>query len=70
MTAPRALKLRIDEVLCTGHGRCYMLAPEIYGEDERGHCIVLQAEIGPELEMRAELGVEACPEGALRLEDG
>ena len=31
------MKVRVDLELCVGHGRCYMLAPEIYDEDERGY---------------------------------
>ena len=24
------MKIRIDEELCSGHGRCYSLAPEVF----------------------------------------
>ena len=30
---------RVD-AKCVGHGRCYELAPDVFGDDERGHCVV------------------------------
>ena len=62
------MKVRVDLELCTGHGRCYALAPELFGEDERGHCRVLRESIPPELEDQARLGEGNCPERAIRLD--
>ena len=45
-----------------------MLAPEVFGEDERGHCVVLAPEVPPEHESRAQIGAEACPEQAIQIE--
>jgi ferredoxin len=61
------VKVSVDRSRCTGHGRCYMLAPEVYAEDERGHCQVLEAQVGPALEKAARMGAEACPEQAIEL---
>jgi len=63
------VKVRVDGDLCVGHGRCYVLAPEIYEDDERGHCVVVAPEPAPAQEARARLGAENCPEHAIRLED-
>jgi ferredoxin len=63
------MRVRVDAEVCVGHGRCYMLAPEIYAEDERGHCRIERAEVPRELERKARLGAESCPEGAIALED-
>jgi ferredoxin len=46
-----------------------MLAPEVYGENERGHCQVHAEHVAPDLEKQARLGAEACPEQAIELED-
>jgi ferredoxin len=62
------MKVRIDQALCVGHGRCYMLAPEVYGEDERGHCLIVREELPPELENAARLGADNCPENAIRID--
>jgi len=63
------VKVRVDTGLCVGHGRCYMLAPEVFGEDERGHCVVPNEDIGPELEKQARMGEANCPEGAIEIEE-
>ena len=59
------MRVRVDTEVCTGHGRCYMLAPAVFGEDDRGHCVVLQPEVKGDLEDKARLGAEACPEQAI-----
>jgi ferredoxin len=52
-----------------GHGRCYEIAPHVFGDDERGHCVLLR-ELVPEehraLTRRAEAN---CPERAIRIEE-
>ncbi len=63
-------RVRLDTSLCVGHGRCYELAAEVYGEDAEGHCRVLHAELPPGLEAAARRGAANCPEGALEVEEG
>lgn len=63
------MKVRVDLAKCVGHGRCYELAPEIFAEDERGHCRLLRSTVGPELEDAALLGAENCPEDAITVDD-
>ena len=62
------MKVRVDGAACVGHGRCYVLAPEVYGDDERGHCVVVTPEVPPALEPKARLGADNCPEQAIHLE--
>jgi ferredoxin len=63
------VKLRVDLERCTGHGRCYDLAPELFDEDEAGHCVLLQADVPPELSNKARVAVDNCPEEAISLDD-
>lgn len=63
------MKLRVDLAKCVGHGRCYVLAPDLFEEDERGHCVVLHEEVPGDLLGQARLGEENCPEGAISLQD-
>ena len=63
------LRVRLDTALCVGHGRCYELAPDVYGEDEEGHCRLLHARLPRELEAAARRGAANCPEGALEVEE-
>ena len=62
------MKVRIDPDLCTGHGRCYSLAPEVFEPDEYGHGQVILAEVPKDLRAKAELGVQNCPEHAISVE--
>lgn len=61
------MKIILDTSMCTGHGRCYTLAPEVFDEDDQGHC-VLKLETPPDaLRESARAAVDACPERALSL---
>jgi ferredoxin len=62
-------RVRVDLAKCVGHGRCYVLAPEVFDEDERGHCVVTAAEIPDSLAEDARRGERNCPEQAIRVED-
>ena len=53
--------------LCTGHGRCYTLAPDVFDADEVGHCVVLVEDVSGELEAQALEGEQNCPEQAITL---
>jgi ferredoxin len=36
-----AVKVQINSELCQGHGRCYDLAPDLFGDDDEGYGRVL-----------------------------
>lgn len=59
------MKIRLKEGTCVGHGRCYELAPELFAEDERGHCVIATAAVPEPLENQALRGEANCPEGAI-----
>jgi ferredoxin len=63
------VKVRVDARKCVGHGRCYVLAPDVFEDDERGHCLVRHEVIRPALAAQAKLGEENCPEDAISVED-
>jgi ferredoxin len=63
------MRVRVDRGICVGHGRCYTLAPEVYSDDERGHCVVRPEPLPPDLEAQARLGVDNCPEAAISLDE-
>jgi ferredoxin len=63
------LKVTLDRERCVGHGRCYEIADEIFGEDERGHCVLLCVDVPPELEAKARRGAANCPERAIEIDD-
>jgi ferredoxin len=64
------VRVRIDEELCTGHGRCYTLAPEVFDADDRGLGLVrLDGEVPPELDSQARVAVANCPEQAITISE-
>jgi ferredoxin len=63
------VKVHVDLELCVGHGRCYMLAPEVFDEDERGHCLLRFENVPPKFEDQARMGEANCPEGAIEISE-
>ncbi|NYJ08324.1 ferredoxin [Petropleomorpha daqingensis] len=62
------MKLLIDHDRCQGHGRCYDLAPDLFGEDEDGYGQVLgDGRVPPGREEDARLAEANCPEAAVEL---
>jgi ferredoxin len=64
----RLVKIVLDADRCTGHGRCYSLAPELFDCDDEGHSVVIASEVPAGLEGKARLAVENCPETCISLE--
>ena len=62
------MKVRVDADLCVGHGRCYVLGPDVFGSDDFGHCVVLAENPEGALEAQARIGEENCPEQAISIE--
>jgi ferredoxin len=62
------VKVRIDAEKCQGHGRCYDLAADLFGDDEEGFGKVLgDGTVPPDKEHQARLAVANCPERAVEL---
>jgi ferredoxin len=62
------VKLHIDSAVCQGHGRCYDLAPDLFGDDDEGFGQVLgDGIVPPGKEQEARLAVANCPERAITL---
>jgi ferredoxin len=62
------VRIVLDTTRCTGHGRCYSLAPELFDSDDYGHSVLRSPDVPVDLESGARLAVENCPESCLRLE--
>jgi ferredoxin len=62
------LVVRVNPILCDGHGLCAELLPEAIGLDEWGYPIIEQGALPRSLEPHARRAVAACPVLALRLE--
>ena len=64
------MKVRIDADICQGQGRCFTIAPEIFGFDDLGNGVVLNdEELDDESLERARLAQANCPEHAIFIEE-
>lgn len=62
------MEIALDNEACQGHGRCYGLAPELFDADEEGYAVLkLTGEVPPELEEKARLAADNCPEFAIEV---
>lgn len=64
------MKVKVDSEKCQGHNRCFAIAPELFDVDDYGYATELgDGEVAPELEEKARLAAENCPEFAITIED-
>ena len=64
------MKVQIGPERCQGHGRCYDLAPELFGADEEGYGQVLgDGLVSPDSGQTARLAAANCPERAIDVEE-
>ncbi len=63
------MKVSVDRELCTGHGRCYTVAPTVFEPDDDGYCLIPREDVPPELEADARRGAANCPEDAIAVSE-
>lgn len=64
------MRIKVDEEACEGHNRCWALAPELFEIDDYGNAQALnEGEVPAELEEKAKLAVDNCPEFAIKIVD-
>ncbi len=64
------MKITIDVGLCSGHGRCYVLSPSLFTDDERGFGQVKgDGDVTPDLVEDARRAARSCPEHAITVEE-
>ena len=65
------MKVEIDPGRCQGHGRCYDIAPGLFGDDDEGYGTVLgDGVVPPGQDHEAGLAAANCPERAITLAGG
>ena len=63
-------RLVIDYQLCSGNGRCFVVAPELFTDDDRGYGHVIgDGSISDDHLELARRAVIACPEQAIAITD-
>ena len=63
------MKVIVDAAACTGHGRCYGLAPEVFAPDDEGHSELVIEDVPESLRDSVMIGMQSCPERAISIED-
>jgi len=63
------MKVIVDAAACTGHGRCYSLAPEVFAPDDEGHSELVIEDVPESLRDSVMIGMQNCPERAISIED-
>jgi ferredoxin len=67
-TGNNAVKVQISSERCQGHGRCYDLVPDLFGEDDQGYSRLLgDGTVPPGKEREARLAESNCPERAIEV---
>jgi ferredoxin len=63
------VKLHVDGDVCTGHGRCYTVAPDLLSYDEEGFVSIRDEtiEVADDQVKAAEDAAASCPEEAISL---
>jgi ferredoxin len=63
------MKVRIDTDICTGHGRCYALSPDVFETDDSGYGMVTATGDLDEAQLAsAQRAADNCPEQAIIIE--
>jgi ferredoxin len=61
------VKVVIDTDRCSGHGRCYDLAPDVFYDDEYGYGQVRDIQLTEGHEAAARRAAASCPEHAIEV---
>jgi ferredoxin len=59
------MHVSIDLAKCQGHGRCAILAPEVFDVDDLGKAKVIANPVPEEARAAVAEAVFSCPEGAI-----
>ena len=61
-----AMRIKVKPDRCQGHNRCFALAPELFDVDDYGMARALNnGEVPKDLEEKAHLAINNCPEFAV-----
>ena len=65
-TENHAMNVAVDEQLCAGHGRCILLAPDVFGYGDVTNRAYVLPEADPSADREAVLeAARGCPESAI-----
>ena len=62
-----SMKIKLNKELCSGHGRCYVLSPDVFETDDDGYGQAKFLVVPDELIHQARIAVINCPEDSIAL---
>ena len=62
-----SMRNAIHPEVCSGHGRCYSLCPEVFGEDEDGSPVLASKSVPEQHQEAARAAEQNCPERAIEI---
>ncbi len=63
------MKVKVDHNLCIGCGSCAMIADQVFEMRDGKSYVKEDVEITPELEEMVKMAAQACPVGAIKIEE-
>jgi ferredoxin len=63
------MKVHLRRDKCVGHAQCHAVDPDLFPIDDEGYSTLESREVSPADEQATHLGVGACPELALVLDE-
>ena len=63
------MRVTVDAERCTGHGRCYILGPDVYDADDDGYSVGGTRDVPAGQEDKARIGAANCPENAIEVHE-
>lgn len=65
-----SMKISLTPYTCQGHARCHALVPELFGLNDEGLAVLLiDGDIPADLEGKARLAAQRCPEFAIEISE-
>ena len=63
------MKVKVNYDLCSSNAVCMGIAPEVFEVRDDGYLYLLTETPGPELAEKVRLAAQACPNGAISIEE-
>ncbi|CDO90226.1 ferredoxin [Mycobacterium triplex] len=63
------MRVHLERAKCSGHAQCFAVEPDLFPIDDDGYSTLQDHDVAPGDEQATRLGVNACPEVALIIED-
>jgi ferredoxin len=63
------MRVKVNYDLCSSNAVCMGIAPEVFEVRDDGYLYLLTETLGPELADKVKLAAQACPNGAISIEE-